>query len=108
MSSLKSLCALALTLVLMGCLPGCAVYRKCGFSGCPGDAQITAEVQRLFDQHPELGPPNLTRVDTLDRVVYLTGRVGTEYQRELAEAVAREARGPAKVVNSIALDYEGR
>jgi osmotically-inducible protein OsmY len=106
MGSLTPRYALALALLLMG--SGCAVYRKCGFSGCPGDASITREVQGLFDQHPEFGPPNLLRVDTLDRVVYLTGRVATEYQRELAEAVARQARGPAKVVNSIALDYDGR
>ena len=108
MSSPKQLYALAFALILTGSLPGCAVYRKCGFHGCPGDAKITAEVQALFDQYPVLGPPSLLRVKTLDRVVYLTGQVATELQRDLAESVAREAPGEARVVNSIALTYEGR
>jgi osmotically-inducible protein OsmY len=108
MNSLRSRYLWAVALILMGTLPGCAVYRKCGFSGCPGDAKITAEVQALFDQYPALGPPNMLRVKTLDRVVYLTGHVATELQRDLAESVALQAPGEARVVNSIALTYEGR
>jgi osmotically-inducible protein OsmY len=108
MNSLKPWDTLVLALVLAGTLPGCAVYRKCGFNGCPGDANISAEVQALFDQHPVLGPPNMLRVKTLDRVVYLTGQVATELQRDLAESVALQAPGEARVVNSIALTYEGR
>ena len=99
----NQLYALAFTIVLTAALPGCAVYRKCGFGGCPGDAEITAQVHALFDQHPALEPPNLLEVQTLDHVVYLTGVVDTDMERQMAESVAHEAKGVAKVVNSIGL-----
>jgi osmotically-inducible protein OsmY len=95
--------ALVFTLVLTGALPGCAVYRKCGFAGCPGDAEITAQVRALFDQHPALKPPNLLEVQTLDHVVYLSGVVDTDLERQMADSVAHEVKGVAKVVNSIGL-----
>jgi len=95
--------ASAITLVLAGALPGCATYEKCGFRGCPGDAEITAEVRALFDQHPALEPPNLLEVQSLDHVVYLNGVVDTDMQRLMAESVAHQAKGVAKVVNSIGL-----
>jgi osmotically-inducible protein OsmY len=41
-------------------------------------------------------------------VVFLSGRVATDLQRETAASVAREASGVREVVNSIALTYEGR
>jgi osmotically-inducible protein OsmY len=84
-------------------LSGCAAYRKCGFEGCPGDAKITAGVKALFQQHPILEPPNLLTVRTLDRVVYLYGLVDTDYEREIAELVALQAPGVAKVANSIGI-----
>jgi osmotically-inducible protein OsmY len=84
-------------------LYGCATYKKCGFRGCPGDAKITAEVRALFQQHPILEPPNLLTVQTLDHVVYLYGLVDTDYEREIAESVALQAPGAARVVNSIGI-----
>jgi osmotically-inducible protein OsmY len=95
--------ALAFALVLTATLPGCAAYKKCGFAGCPGDAEITAQVRALFDQYPVLKPPNLLEVQTLDHVVYLNGVVDTDLERQMAESVAHEAKGVAKVVNSIGL-----
>ena len=94
---------LALVLVLTGTLPGCAAYKKCGFGGCPGDAEITAQVRALFDQYPALKPPNLLDVQTLDHVVYLNGVVDTDLERQMAESVADEVKGVTKVVNSIGL-----
>ena len=94
---------LAITLILAGVLSGCATYQKCGFGGCPGDAEITAEVRALFDQHPVLEPPNLLEVRTLDHVVYLNGVVDTDTQRLMAESIARQAKGVRKVVSSIGL-----
>jgi osmotically-inducible protein OsmY len=95
--------ALALALAFTAALAGCAAYTKCGIGGCPGDAKITAEVQALFEEHPALEPPNLLHVQTLDRVVYLTGLVDTDLERQMAESVALQAAGVAKVVNSIGL-----
>ena len=82
---------------------GCAVYQKCGFAGCPGDADITARVEGLFVAHPELEPPNLLHVQTLDHVVYLTGVVDTDLEREMAAVIAHRAPGVTQVVNSIGL-----
>jgi osmotically-inducible protein OsmY len=97
--------------IVTGTLFGCAeygAYRKCGSGGCPGDAQLTAEVRQLLNQHPESRPPNQVYVQTLDRVVYLSGQVATELQRDTAESAAREARDARRVVDIIALTYAGR
>lgn len=96
----------ALAVILAALLPGCTAYgayRKCGFGGCPGDAAITREVRALFDQHPALEPPNLLSVRTLDHVVYLSGVVDTDLQSQIAQSVALEATGVARVVNSIGI-----
>jgi osmotically-inducible protein OsmY len=98
---------LVFALVLTAALSGCAVYNKCGFRGCPGDARLTAEVRAQLDQYPALEAPNTVRVQTLDRVVYLYGQVDTDLERQLAESVAREAAGGARVVNSIAISNVG-
>jgi osmotically-inducible protein OsmY len=74
---------------------------KCGVRGCPGDAEITAHVEGLFKQHPDLQPPNMVTVQTRDRVVYLYGLVDTDLQRQLAGDVASQAAGGRDVVNSI-------
>jgi osmotically-inducible protein OsmY len=98
----------ALAVLVTGTLSACAAYRKCGFTGCPGDANITANVQAQFRQHPALEPPNLLHVQTLDHVVYLTGQVDTELERSMAESLARDVAGVKRVVNSINFSYEGR
>jgi osmotically-inducible protein OsmY len=87
--------------LLAGCLPACAVYSKCGLRGCPGDTAASAEVRALFDQHPELLPPNLIHIQVLDHVAYLTGLVDTDLERQIATAVAQQAPGVTHVVNSI-------
>jgi osmotically-inducible protein OsmY len=103
MSRTKQLYSLAFVLILTGALQGCAAYKKCGFSGCPGDAEITAEVESLFTHHPELEPPNLIYVQSVDHVVYLYGVLDTDFQRQMATLVALEAPGVKRVVNSIGL-----
>jgi len=103
MNSRTQLLALTVTVILTAALPGCAAYRKCGFGGCPGDAEITAEVQALFSQHPALEPPNIINVQTRDHVVYLYGLVDTDLERQTAESVALQASGVTKVVNSIGI-----
>ena len=108
MSGCRRICVAASIYILAAGLGGCSVYRKCGFSGCPGDARITADVRVLFSHYPELDPPNLVYVQTLDQVVYLTGQVNTDPERILAQSVARQVPGVRQVVNSINLEYQGR
>jgi osmotically-inducible protein OsmY len=82
---------------------GCSVvdtWHKCGFSGCPGDQEITAAVTKLFEQHPDLGPVALFNIKTLDGVVYISGKVDTDLQRQAAEEVALGAPNVKRVVNN--------
>jgi osmotically-inducible protein OsmY len=96
----QNISALIGGLILISALSGCATFEKCGFKGCTGDAQITAEVKALLDSHPELGTS--IYVQTLDHVVYLYGLVDTPFGSEIAESVAREAPSVTRVVSSIA------
>jgi osmotically-inducible protein OsmY len=105
MRRLQPLYAFAAILILPGLLPGCAVERKCGLDGCPGDAKITQNVQALINQHDDLGPPNIIQVQTLDHVVYLSGEVSEGNMRQAAEAVARTSSGVTRVVNNIAVTH---
>jgi len=93
------LCALALA--------GC-VSSPCTSDACQGDAKITAAVQAKLQEHRELAAPNTVYVKTRDGVVYLSGQVATDLQRETAETVAGQVAGVQQVVNSIALSYSGR
>lgn len=91
---------MTLWLVIGAVLSGCATFEKCGFKGCPGDAEINAEVKALFDKHPELGT-SIT-VQTLDHVVYLYGLVDTPLEAEIANSVALQTPGATRVVSLIA------
>jgi osmotically-inducible protein OsmY len=90
-------------------LAGCAYSEaraKCGAGGCAGDAEITQQVQALFKQHTEFGTQ--LYVKTLDKVVYLTGQVNTDLQRDSAESLARGVAGVHKVINNVGVSYSGR
>jgi len=95
-------------LTLTGMLGACAAFEKCGLHGCPGDAKIAADVSAAFTHHAELQPPNLVDVQAVDGVVYLYGLVDTDYQQQMAEAVAHRVPGVTKVVNSIGLAGNSR
>lgn len=105
MSRSKAFYALSFIIMLTGALAGCATYEKCAVGGCPGDAKITTSVQRAFDQHPELGPPNSINVQTLNHVVYLNGEVSAGYMSETAESVADDVKGVTRVQNEIAVSH---
>jgi osmotically-inducible protein OsmY len=105
---MRSFGAWTLALCMACALAACAPFEKCGFAGCPGDAQVTADVRALFVRHPELGPSGLLSVQTLDGVVYLYGVVNTDLVREQAESIALQARGVKKVVNSLGVTNDGR
>jgi osmotically-inducible protein OsmY len=86
-------------LAMGGLLSGCATFEKCGFKGCPGDAEITAEVKALFDQHPELGTS--ISVQTLDHVVYLYGLVDTPLDAGIANSVALQVPDATRVISLV-------
>jgi osmotically-inducible protein OsmY len=91
----------ALTAISAAILSGCADFRP-----ATADANITTEVQGRLDQLPDLGAPGSVRVQTLDRVVYLNGRVDVGLEKRTAESIASQAPGVAQVVNSIAVSHD--
>ena len=106
MNPLRLPVLLTLGVLLQG-LGGCAAYQKCG-TGCPEDAQLDATVTARLAQHRDLAAPNQVYVQSLDRVVYLTGQVATDLQRSEAESIVRDAPGVRRVVNNISISYGGR
>jgi osmotically-inducible protein OsmY len=108
MQALRLFHILAVASVLTGSLSACTVYRKCGFTGCAGDAKIAADVRALIHQYPALEAPNSVRVQSMDHVVYLYGQVDTDLERSMAESVAHAVPGVTRVVDSIGLSYAGR
>ncbi len=101
-----SLLSLAAPLCLHGCAAD-AAWRACGWRGCPGDAQLTRAVEAQLRSHADLAS-NTVYVHTADAVVFLTGEVATDLQREAAADLAREVPGVRRVRNDIALEYDGR
>jgi osmotically-inducible protein OsmY len=89
-------------------LLGCATFEKCGFEGCPGDRQITAQVEDVLRKYPELQGVNQVRVQTINHIVYLYGQVDTEVELVTAQQAAQSVKGVDRVVNSIAFQYQGR
>ena len=92
---------MAPVLMLLGALPGCATYSKCGLSACPDDAKITAAVETRLRQDTVTAPANSIYVSTANHVVYLNGIVDTRSEMSEAEADAREVAGVTDVVNAI-------
>ena len=89
-------------LILAGAIGGCAGNRACPGSGCTADDDTTAAVDAALVSNADLGPPNQIQVVTYHHVVYLSGVVESEYQKEVAESVAVQTGGDAEVVSSIA------
>jgi osmotically-inducible protein OsmY len=108
MNRCSRICALAAAISLALGVAGCAAYMKCGFIGCPGDAEMAAGVSAALAKHAELEPPNLIDVQVIGGVVYLYGLVDTDYQLQMAELVAHQVPGVTKVINSIGLAGNAR
>jgi osmotically-inducible protein OsmY len=94
-----------LAVALAAVLSGCTVYNtyeKCGLRGCPGDAQITAEIESQINQRSDLECTAIT-VQTLDHIVYLYGVVSSGLEISDAESIARSVPGVRQVINSMAI-----
>jgi hypothetical protein len=99
----RALCVWACILFQSLALSGCALYKayeKCGFRGCPGDANITADVVLQLSRCSFI-EPNVVSVQTIDHVVYLNGVVRSSLEIGTAESIAGHVPGVARVVNSI-------
>src|SRR5271170_5490480 len=98
MKSLKPLSALCAA--VLWTLSGCATETS---GEMMTDEKITANVQAMINQHPDVGPPDSVRVETRDHVVYLNGYVSTGLMKSTAEDLAQGSRGVTRVVNDIAV-----
>jgi osmotically-inducible protein OsmY len=98
MSKAKAIYSLASVFMIAGILNGCATTS-------PSDEKTTANVQKMIDQHPDLGPPGAIQVQTQDHVVYLNGMVADGLERETAESVALHTPGVTKVVDLVAVSH---
>jgi osmotically-inducible protein OsmY len=107
MNRLKLFSAAVIGAVLAGVSSGCAVPGVRGLSGSPEDDGISAHVRAQLSQYPSLRSSDSLRVKTYGRVVYLTGQVDTDEQRDLAESVTSEVAGVARVVDTIDLSFPG-
>jgi osmotically-inducible protein OsmY len=61
-------------------------------------------VEAELHKHPELQGVDRIHVQTVNHVVYLTGRVSEGMQARMAESAARETKGVSQVENSIAIE----
>ena len=94
-------CLLALAPALAGCDMAAAIH-KCGWSGCAGDARISAEVRDMLFARADVFANDIS-VQTLDRVVYLSGLVDTGVERaEIVAAVGRVS-GVERIVDSLVI-----
>jgi osmotically-inducible protein OsmY len=98
----------AFILMLVAALQGCVSSSQCTSAECQADAKITAAVKEHLKAYRELAAPNRVDVETRGGVVYLTGQVISELQRDTAQRVAEQTPGVGQVVNSISLSYSGR
>lgn len=64
------------------------------------DAGITTKIKSKFAADPDVSVFNIS-VETEEGIVYLTGRVKEERQKEEAEELARNTEGVRSVVNHI-------
>ena len=82
-------------------LSGLATAGTC--EGCGDDAQIKAAIMTSFQERPYLGAPNSIQVQTVNRVVYLSGGVSAGLMSRTAEEIARRTPGVERVVNTISV-----
>ena len=93
---------LCLLLAQLSACTAYEAYRKCGFAGCPGDKEITAQIEAALRATPGISFWDI-QVQSLDHVVYLYGLVDTNPERTHVEEVASRVSGGLKIVDSIAV-----
>ena len=108
MPKYKTLITAGLVCIFAMALNGCAIFPKCSPENCASDKEINAEVTRLFREHPELGPPAVLRIQTINGVVYLSGPADTEFVMRQAEALARQVPNVKDVENNLYPRSNGR
>ena len=79
-------------------LGGCSAFGHCPDERCAQDQAISANVSAQFGRYPSLST-NALRIQTRNRVVYVTGLVDTDVERLLAVSVADDVPDVKRVVD---------
>ena len=108
MQKFKTISAAALALIAAMGLNGCALYPHCSPENCASDKLINAEMNQLFGEHPEFGPPGTVHIQTTNGVVYLSGPVDSDFEVRRAEALARQVANVKDVQNNLYARSNGR
>lgn len=97
----KSLVALAIAGFAFCSVP---VFQSCSTtqsaSSQMDDAGITTKIKSKFVGDSDVKALDVS-VETEEGVVYLTGRVENQFQKEEAERIAKDTKGVVRVVNHI-------
>jgi osmotically-inducible protein OsmY len=101
MTKYRKMYMVAVGLTLATAFSGLATAGTCG--GCGDDAEIKAAIATSFQERPYLGAPNSIQVQTINRVVYLSGGVSAGLMSRTAEEIARRTPGVERVVNTISV-----
>jgi len=101
MTRSRTLLSLGLVMAGLGATPildACSSTKPASES--LSDSTITAKVKAKYVADPEINPFNIS-VETNEGVVYLTGRVKTQEQKDEAEELAAHTDGVTDVVNHL-------
>jgi Flp pilus assembly secretin CpaC len=101
MPKFKSISAVSLFLIFALGLNGCAVFPKCTPENCGTDKQINADVNQIFREHTEFGPPATLHIQTINGVVYLSGPVNSDFEVRRAEELVRQVANVKDVENNL-------
>jgi osmotically-inducible protein OsmY len=101
MQKFKTLCAAGLVCIFAIALNGCAIFPKCSPEYCASDKQINADVDQIFREHTEFGPPATVHIQTINGVVYLSGPVDSDFEVRHAEALVRQVANVKDVENNL-------
>jgi osmotically-inducible protein OsmY len=108
MQKLKTISTAALAFIVVTgfttftSLTGCAtLFPKCAPEYCASDKQITADVNQIFREHTEFGPPATVHIQTINGVVYMSGPVDSEFEVRRAEALVRQVANVKDVENNL-------
>ena len=102
MTKSKYFGVMSFALLLSGLLSGCAL--ESAFADDPQDPEITAAVDALTRQHPDLNAPNTLYVSTHNHVVYLSGLVDSGPVTEEADVLARQVPAVVGVLSTVAVE----
>jgi osmotically-inducible protein OsmY len=101
MKKFKTISAAGLAFIFALGSTGCAIFPKCSPENCATDKQINTDVNQIFREHTEFGPPATLHIQTINGVVYLSGPVDSDFEVRRAEELVRQVPNVKDVENNL-------